>query len=168
MITHLPLLKIILFTTFSLFNFEQLSPYKYQALYIYNFAKYITWPNDSHSIVIGVYDDSQILAEFNRSLKGQRVNKKRIEIRSVYSIEESFNCQIVYLPQRRSNELENLVVALEGKSILIVTEDDLAEKGAPISFLEIDNKQRFKLNMKALEKCRLKASRGLINLAILI
>jgi hypothetical protein len=108
------------------------------------------------------------MMDLETTLKGKKVRGKFIELRKVVATEELLECNIVYLSASNSGSLPLLITVLEGKSILIVTEEDLIRKGAAISFVVEDDKLRFKLKKKVIDNTKLVASDGLLKLAILL
>jgi hypothetical protein len=143
-------------------NYEEL-----QAAYLYNFAKYIKWPGETAEFTIGVLGGAEIMGDLQRTMKGKKAGGKEIVLKTMGTVAEADQCQIVYVSSSGSKELAALLAATAGKNILVVTEDDLARKGAAISFLVEDDKLRFKLNKAKLSAAGLTAAEGLLKLAIL-
>lgn len=139
-----------------------------QAAYIFNFAKYIKWPGNATVFVIGVAGETDILDALQTTLKGKKVGGREIEIRTIATLEEAAACRIVYLPASNSEAIVDLRLAVVGKNVLIVSEEDLIKRGACISFIVEDERLRFKLRKAALEAAGLEASEGLLKLAILL
>lgn len=139
-----------------------------QSAYIYNFAKYIKWPAEYQTFTIGVFGDADIMDQLAKTLKGKKIGGKEITLKKIGSAEESAQCHIVYLPSSKSKDLPSLLKAVNGKSVLVVTEEDLIKKGAVISFVVEDDKLRFKLNQSAMTKAGLIAAEGLLKLAIIM
>jgi hypothetical protein len=145
--------------------FCQVSQYKVQSLFLYNFTKHIKWQSPTDAFKIGVFGKSDITPELMASMKGKQVEGKNIEVKVITAAEVA-SCQMVYLPASKSKELGTLLSSITNKEVLLVTEDDLSEKGAAISFLTVDEKLRFKINQDALSKNGLQVSGGLLSLAL--
>ena len=139
-----------------------------QAAYLYNFAKYISWPEESPQFVIGVFQEADIMDALVATLKGKKVRGKPFVVKKISTEEELQECHIVYLSSENSESLGLITQTLTGKSILIVTEEDLIRKGAAISFVVQDDRLKFKLKRKMLSEAGLTASDGLLRLAILL
>ena len=142
----------------------QVSTRKLEAIYIYNFTKYINWQHtgkEGHTI--GVWEESEVASELEANLK----SKGGIIVKVIKTAQQAKNCEIVYLPKTKSEKLSELVSAV-GSDVLIVTEEDLASKGASVSFVLDGSKLRFKINQVALNKAGLQASSSLLSLAILL
>src|SRR5688572_9887513 len=104
-----------------------------QAAYMYNFAKYISWPQEGQEFIIGVFHDADIMAELEATLAGKKVRGKPIVLKKIRTAEETMTCNIVYLSESNSRSLGLVIAAVKDKNVLIVTEDDLIKKGATIS-----------------------------------
>lgn len=154
---------IFLLTHQSLFS--QVSNFKGQSLFIYNFAKHIKWPNAPQEYTIGVVGNSDFYKELETTLRGKQIDGSYFKVKTITSMNQVAECQIVYLPSSSSKEITSLISAVGKKEILVITENDLIEKGAGISFLFVDNKIRFRLNQSLLIKHGLQVSSGLVTLA---
>ena len=142
----------------------QVSTRKLEAIYMYNFTKYINWQNaGGGGHTIGVWEEGKVASELGANLK----NKGNIVVKVIKSAAEAKECEIVYLPKSRSKQLSTLMAAA-GSDVLIVTEEDLAAQGASVSFVLDGSKLRFKINQGALDKAGLQASSSLLSLAILL
>ena len=142
----------------------QISTRKLEAIYLYNFTKYINFPATSSEYVIGVLHEQGIADELQGNLK----NKSEIKVKTINSPSEAKACNIIYVPKSASAQLSELVTQIGGAGVLVVTEEDLASEGAPVSFIIDGSKLRFKINQLALKKTGLQASSSLLSLAILI
>jgi hypothetical protein len=146
----------------------QVSNYKLQAVYIFNFAKYIKWTNAPSTFVIGIFGDAEMADFLQSNLQNKKIGNKPLEIKVLNKIEEISQCQLVYLSKSKSKQLSAITDLVDGQEILVVTEEDLAKKGAAISFFVEDNTLKFRLNQRVLTKSGLIASSGLLSLASVI
>lgn len=163
-----PILLILFFVSLSGGVHAQTSSHEeLQAAYIFNFAKYIKWPEETPEFVIGIYGEPEIITLFKNTLAGKRVGGKDILVRAVHGEEDVAGCNIIYIASSASKMLKTLVGVTAGKSILIVTAEDMVSSGAMISFVVEDDKLKFKLKRRKLSETRLVASDGLLKLAIL-
>ena len=137
-----------------------------QGAYIFNFAKYIKWPDNVKTLTIGVYGDSDIAEDLFKTMEGKKAGMREIILKEITSPEMAIECEIIYLPEANSRDLSVLKQATIGKSILIVTEEDLIRKGAGISFVIEDDRLRFKLKKSILAEAGLTVSEGLLKIAI--
>jgi hypothetical protein len=166
---HIFAAVVIAFLLSTLCARAQMSSYEeLQAAYIFNFAKYVKWPVENESFIIGVYGEEVISEVWENTLSGKKVAGKEIELKAITSMDRADECNIIYLPESQSRNIAELIEKCSGKSILIVTEADLIKKGATISFIIEDDKLRFKLKKASLLQAGLHATEGLLNLAIIL
>jgi hypothetical protein len=140
-----------------------------RAAYIYNFAKYIRWPNDNPNFVIGIYgNDNNSEVALQTTLKGKKIAGKDIVIKTLQDNQTIASCNILYCPDIENKQLAAIVEQIAGKNVLLVTKEDLIKKGAMISFLIEDDKIKFKLKKDTLTKAGLTPTEGLLRLAIVL
>ena len=143
---------------------------KIKASYIYNFTKYINWPDKykKGNFVIGVLGTSTFYNDLTALLSTKTAGSQKFEIESFTSAESvSGICHILFVPAENSALLPDVIKKMKGKSTLIVTEKTgLAKQGAAINLVVVNNKQEFELNKLNIEKCSLKVSSTLTALAI--
>ncbi|UII32945.1 YfiR family protein [Fulvivirga ulvae] len=137
-----------------------------QAIYIYNFAKYTSWPQQFDTFTIAIFDDAEMHKVISQKLADKTIKGKPIDVKLIYSVTEADGHQLIYLNNKHSRTLTEVLNNYRQQNILIVTENDLIKKGAMISFLVIGNKLRFKINPAALKDKELTASEGLLSLAL--
>ena len=146
---------------------------KYQSLFIYNFTKYIKWPESYNSgkFVIGVIGNSNIVEALNAmaSAKKKTVSGAELEVKKYNSISEIDDCNILFVSQNVAGDLGQIDSNTDSKPILIITDmPGLATQGSVINFVEKDGKIKFELNESSASSRGLIVSGSLTNLAILI
>ncbi len=144
---------------------------KYQSIFIYNFTKYVKWPDESHStFVIGVLGNSEVFASLlEMSEKKKDASGGQIKVVKFNSLAEVRDCHILFIPERESSKLAEINAKTSGMNLLVITEKSgLAEKGAVINFIEEEGKLKFELNQAQAESRGLKVSGSLISLAKLV
>ena len=143
---------------------------KVKASFIYNFTKYIDWPDKykQGNFIIGVLGTSSFYNDLTTMLSTKTVGNQIFEIKSFTNAESvSGVCHILFVPAENSSMLPDILKKLKGKSTLIITEKPgLAKQGAAINFVVQDNRQKFELNKANVEKYNLKVSTTLSALAI--
>lgn len=147
------ILFITIFISFQNVNAQKENAnYKFKALFIYNFTKYINWPVQykTGNFVIAVLGNAKITPELKKILSTKRCGNQLIEIREYPIVEHIAKCHILYIPTGNSKLLPKVMNRMHGKSILIITEGiDLIENGACINFIKLPNgKLSFELNIK--------------------
>ncbi|NBC24619.1 MAG: DUF4154 domain-containing protein [Bacteroidetes bacterium] len=129
-----------------------------KASYIYNFTKYIDWP-DSYkqgNFVISVMGSSGLHQELVKKYSNKQVGQQQIEIRKISKTLNISKCHVLYISREYANMLPQITESLEGKPTLVVTNlEGTLEKGAMLNFLFEDNHWKFDLNMKNAEQKQL-------------
>ena len=146
--------------------------YKSYTLFVYNFMKYIEWPPESSKgdFTIGVLGDSPIMTELQNLAKTKKVKGKSIVIKKIATVDEAAACHLVYISPSKSSMLKSINEKTKGKSVLLVGErEGLAEKGAGISFVTLeDDVLKFDINKSTIEQRNLKIPGSLISLGIVV
>jgi uncharacterized protein DUF4154 len=165
---------VCLVLLFALSSFQEkqiISEPTIKALFVYNFTKYVEWPveKDRAHIIIGFYGESTIIEELKKVCANKKVKNKEVEIRQANNVSEAEKCDIFFIPRNESEDFKYLNDQLQGKGVLIITEEKgMAQKGAAINIIEIDDKIRFELNENSIKHAGLKISSQLLSLAIKI
>ncbi|RME70013.1 MAG: YfiR family protein [Verrucomicrobia bacterium] len=113
---------------------------KIRAIFLYNFAKHVEWPDTAFSdakapIVIGVVDASKVAKELERSVRGKDANGHDIAVKEVSSPADADGCHIVYIPDKA--KAPAFIEAFQGKPILTVGEQsNFTEIGGMIKLFE--------------------------------
>ena len=144
---------------------------KIKAVFIYNFTKYIEWPNSykEGEFTIGVIGESPLYSELTKMTQTKKVANQSLHVKKFSSVDEISRCHILYLSKDKSGEISSLLKSLKNNSTLIVTEETgLVDKGAGINFIIKDNRQKFELNKGNVEKYKLKVSSSLEALAFTV
>jgi hypothetical protein len=141
------------------------------AMMLYNFIKYIQWPNegDGGEFVVGVMGDDDVFNTLKGWYDGKPKGTKKYVIKKLVSAAEAGDCQVVYLGRSKNKEFDNIRGATTGKSILTITDSaSLGQKGSCINFKVIDGKLKFELNQGSVTGANLKVSGQLSSMAIVI
>ena len=145
---------------------------KIKAVFIYNFTKYIEWPQDYQAgdFTIAILGENQSLFnELSNMSKVKKVANRPFTIKTINSPSEIGSAHIVYIPTDNSASFSKALSSLKGKSALVVTESPgLAEKGAAINFTIMGGRQKFELNKSTALQNNLKVSSTLENIAVLV
>lgn len=140
---------------------------KYQALFIYNFTKYIEWPtNSTQDFVIGVIGNDVILSELKNIAESKKVGSQNIVVKSLSNTDDLSNCNIIYIPSSKNNKLEEILASAKESTLIVTDKKGAAKEGADINFVIVDGKQKFEINSSNISKSGLKVDPNLLNLGI--
>ncbi len=154
-------------------NYSQAQKEKYQSFFIYNFTKYIKWPDSYNSgkFVIGVIGDAEIFKSIIEmaKLKKKAGNGLAIEVKNYSSADQIEDCNILFVSERNVGSLQDICDRTISKPMLIVTDTPgMANQGSIINFVDKDGKIKFELNESNALSRGLIVSGSLASLAIVI
>lgn len=145
--------------------------YEIHAAMLYNFIKYIQWPNEAAGgdFVVGVIGDDNVFNTLKKWYDGKPKGSKKYVIKNLSSPAEAASCQVVYIGKSKSRDFDDIKTNTDGKSILTITDaNGLGQKGSCINFRVIDGRLKFELNQATVNSANLKVSGQLSSMAILI
>lgn len=160
---------ILAFITVS--NGQERPNHEIHAAMLYNFIKYVQWPNESEAgtFVVGVMGEDDVYNTLKAWYDGKPKGSKKYSIKKITSASEAATCQVVYLGKSKSREFEDVKGSISGKSVLTITDGNgLGEKGSCINFKVVGGKLKFELNQASVNDSNLKISSQLASMAIMI
>lgn len=141
--------------------------YKVQSLFLYNFSKHVKWENSgSETFTIGVFGNSTAYVEIKKNLESKSIWGKNIKVVQIKSTQELSDCHMAYMPKSNKKKILDFIGSTELSNTLLVTEDDLINDGAAISFVFEQSKMKFKISKAKIEQVGLKVSSTLISIGI--
>ena len=142
----------------------QVPEYQLKAAFIYNFAKFITWPSNSFAradapIVLAVLGDDPFGATLPQTLAGKSVNGRPIEIIHFQRPEMVTNCHILFVARSETDRLVPALKTVAGRSVLTIGDfDRFAHRGGMINLFLESKAIRFEINANATERGGFKVS----------
>lgn len=134
---------------------------KYQALFIYNFTKYMNW--SSEQTVIGVVGNSQVLLELEALAKR---NPQKIKVIKIAGDANIFACNMIFIPEAQSRNFSLIQSKVGSAPIIIIAESEtLIKEGAEIAFYTENDKLKFVLNKSAVDDSKVQISNSLFAIA---
>lgn len=165
-------LKFLLIGVLVLFSFSaRAQETKFIALYLYNFTKYVDWPQEHKQgeFVIGVVGSSQVYNELLQLAQGKPVGTQTITVKSFRSVDEVTGCHILFLSEANSRRVDQAVARVGQSAPLLVTQLEGATlQGSAINFVIRDQTMKFELKKSNATKFGLRVHSRLDNLAIVI
>lgn len=149
--------------------------YPLKALFIYNFAGYVDWPQAANAdpkapFIIGVLGDSPIDETLNQIASSKQIAGRKIVVERFVSINDIKPCQILFVPRSVSAAQQRQVIDLfKNRPVLLVGESDgFASIGGDVNFFIQSNRIRFEVNLAAMRQKELKASSKLLAMAKIV
>jgi len=146
----------------------ELAEYQVKAAYLYNFAKFVEWPEKSFSnpdtpvtfCVIGDDPFGQALD----TLQVKTVKNRKVAVKRVSGLNETGGCHVLFIGS--ADRTDELLQSLKGRPTLVVGETErFVWRGGMIGFLMERNKVIFEINEGVARKAGLQISSQLLKLA---
>ena len=145
-----------------------------EAAFLYNFAKFIEWPDDTFQsekspIVICVFGHDSMVTILDEVVRGKTISGRDLAVRRENETSSLRGCQVVFVDEQENKRLPLILGSLAGSSALVVGESEgFAERGGTVQFFLEDNKLRFAINVDATGRAHLKLSSRLLALARIV
>ena len=150
---------------------EAPTEYQVKAAYLFNFLKFVDWPDDLSTNVnarwvIGVVGENPFGDELAQAVSGKVVKGHLLEIKGFRDTDDPRACNILFVSASEKKRLPAILTALRGSSVLTVGDmDNFTESGGMIQFVIEDGHVRFSVDVGATGRARLKVSSKLLSLA---
>lgn len=164
--------------------------YEVKAAFLYNFAKFITWPeaeskessrrsrpcrdlsqDNDKAFYITVVGDHPFGTSLD-AMEGKKVHEKTVRVRYLdrFDPEQSppilRSAHMVFLCRSERHRINRILAVINGYPVVTVSElDDFLEAGGIINFLLVDGKVRFEINLREAHHAGLQISSKLLRLA---
>ncbi len=142
---------------------------KFKALYIYNFLKYIEWPESykSGDIVIGVMGSSSIVKELETIAGAQKVGNQNLKIKSFAGSDDIGDCHLLYISSSKGSLIPQIISKVSNHNTLLVSDTKGGiQMGTAINFIMDGDKLKFEICKGHIEKKGLKVGGALLSLGI--
>ena len=147
-----------------------------KAAYLYNFAKFTTWPNnafadESAPVVIGILGVDPFGQTLDRTVEGKTLESRKFVVERLPSGSEDDpaalrRCHILYVSASLKPRWVSILKHLVDAPVLVVGEgEEFAADGGMISFVLSAGNIVFHLNRDAVERSKLQLSSKLMKLA---
>ena len=164
------LLLIFLFVTV-VHGFVSAQDDKFKALFIYNFTKYMEWPEAKRTgdFKIGVLGSSPITSELKAFTAKKSVGQQKIVVDEILSVSDCPKYHIVYVPAKASSNVTEIVQLVTNKGVLVVTDKQgMAVELSGINFVKVDGQQTFEISVKHIHDQCVNAGKTLLSLGITV
>lgn len=142
--------------------------YRIKAAFLYNFTSFVTWPDElagQAGFTLCVFGNDPF-GNLLDKLAGKPVKNTRLAIRRLESLALLDQCQLVFISEMSSDQLDPALALLHGLPVLTVSDmRGFTELGGIIEFRIIENRVRFDININAAESAGLSISSKLLSLA---
>jgi hypothetical protein len=142
-----------------------------QAVYLYNFAKFVRWPagTPSSTLDICVAGQKVYVDTLNKVVNGERIDSRPLTVRVVEGPADEAGCGILFIDVSAKARVEALLAAAAGKPMLTVSDiPGFLDRGGMIQFLLIDNHVRFSVDLRPTARNGIALSSDLLKVAVAV
>lgn len=149
------------------------SEYAVKAAYLFNFAKFVTWPAGSagSKVTIGIVGDDPFGDVLDGAVAGKDAGGKAIVVKRLgaYTAAAVRKCQILFISDSEKDKVSAILEALKGAPVLTVSETDhFAARGGAIQFDQEGQRITLDVNPDAAQKAGLTISSQLLQVAKIV
>ena len=147
--------------------------YYVKAAFIYNFAKFIEWPEASFAtptapLTLCILGKDPFGSTIE-TIQGKNVRAHDLNIEYIDDLRSIKNCHILFICSSEKGNLKEILSKIKGLPILSVSDmDGFSNQGGMIHFFRIGNSIRFKINADAAKRAHIKISSQLLKLAEIV
>lgn len=143
-----------------------------KAAYIYNFAKYVDWPETPSRLnptlnfcIIGISPINSVMT----SMTGKLIKNRKVSVRELRHTEGLNDCNLLFVNSTMKAYLPQILSSAVLRPLLTISDySGFAATGGIIEFVPVGGKIKFKINNRSAKSANLKISSHLLNLAVTI
>lgn len=142
-----------------------------EAVYLYNFAKFIRWPQGaaSQTISLCVLNDEPVASALQRVVAGEMVDGRNLRAKSLSDVSEGTDCNILFMgPPEDLHMREDLAVLHHAPVVTVSNDVDFLQQGGIIQFAMISGAVRFSVNLDAARRAGVTLSSQLLKVALTV
>ena len=153
---------------------QTLTDSQVKAAYLFNFLKFVDWPDGQPSElqgrwVLGVVGDTPVGADLKQLVSGKLILGHELEVKTYSSTEDLRGCNVLFIGASEKKRLASILSSLRGSSVLTVADmDHFVASGGMIQFVIDDSRVRVAIDVGATARARLKVSSKLLSLALAV
>lgn len=147
------------------------SQYDVQAVYLFNFAKFVRWPAgaEREPLTICTVGQKEYADTLTKIVGGEHVDARPLAVRAIQRPEDATGCDILFIGATAKERLDTLLAATAGKPVLTVSDiPGFLDRGGMIQFLIIDKRVRFSVNLRPVARNGISLSSELLKVAITV
>ena len=142
-----------------------------KAAYLYNFAKFIAWPEGSFAkadapMEICVLGDTSFESTLKEIVYSHTVDGHPVQVVHVTAVADAHKCHILFIPSPQDKQARALIEAIRNNSIVTVGETQgFLEEGGMIRFALQEGKVTFQVSLRAAALSGVRISARLLGVA---
>jgi hypothetical protein len=148
--------------------------YQVKAAFLFNFGQFVEWPQQAYDspsapFVIGIVGEDPFGNTLDEVIAGESLGGRPLIIKRFKTPRDISACNILFIGRSEAKRLEETLQALQGRSVLTVTDITGAEhRGAIIVLFNENNRIRMRINVAAAKANNLVISSKLLRPADIV
>jgi hypothetical protein len=153
--------------------YAELQEYEVKAAFLFNFAKFVEWPegsfkNSEAPLIISILGKDPFAGALD-AIKEKTINGRGIVIKRAPSLEQLERSHILFVCKSERDNLPKILdIAQKWNALTVGDMKGFAGSGGMINLVKTDEKIRFEINLSATEKANLKVSSKLLKLGSIV
>ncbi len=143
-----------------------------KAAYLYNFAKFIHWPDSAFSdaqspLRICVAGDTELLGILQKILQDKQIDNREVRAQALNRLDNSIaSCQILYHLSASGIDARSLLARTRQLPVVTIGDNgEFLDLGGMIAFVIVDQRVRFELDLAAIRQADIQLSSRLMGVA---
>jgi len=177
---HRPIYKIVTLLCLLLCTTIQIgaetkapSEYAVKAAFLYNFTKFVEWPEDvlkdRDSLKICIFGTNPFGNSLEKTVEGKKAQSKPIKIIYTSEANDIIDCQMLFIASFNEKLKEEALTVVADLPVITVSDlPDFASNGGMIGFYFDNNRIRFEINRQTANDVDLSFSSRLLKIAHIV
>ncbi len=142
-----------------------------KAAYLYNFAKFVNWPDGTFATVqdpirLCVLRDESFRGQLDQIVKGKNIAGHPVLVIGIQNGQQARSCHELFIGSAQDQDSGQILESLKVAGVLTIGEGrGFVQEGGIISFIMQGNHVRFQVNQKAANQARFRLSSQLLSVA---
>jgi len=140
-----------------------------KAAFIYNFARFTTWPADAppgDSFIICVLNDAAVAQALQRAVAGRSLAERPVVVTTVATAASKRTCRVLYVAGMPVTQVADVVAELREAPVLTISNiDGFASAGGMTQFFFEHGQLRFRIHLESAKRAGLQISSRLLIMA---
>jgi len=148
--------------------------YQVKAAYLYNFGKFVDWPNGTATskdgpFLICVLGNDPFGSTLDAMIANQKIGGRGVVAKRVSKPKDALGCRILFISSSEDTQLGDILASLSSSDVLTVGDSSqFSQRGGMIGFVFEGDKVRFEVNLANAEKAGLTLSSELLKVAVTV
>lgn len=146
---------------------SQVADVQVKAAFLYNFAKFVQWPQSSQRpLVIGIVGDKRLAEVVAATVKGRTVADRQLEVRTLEISDAPTGCDVLYFGGDGNADQAAVLARVHGAVLTIGETPRFLRSGGMVRIFFEGQRLRFQINQRQADAAGLRLSSQALNLAV--